>query len=130
MACLLCIAFCLGIVGSNSSTRYREGLIVSEFQGPILRSREFRVFQVQSGNDSALLKIISRNNEIWFDDSDIVLLLYGGSGELHYDGEIIKIPEEKCARQVGVFQYRNKSNKLITVRAIRIEPMPTKNIQK
>lgn len=127
MAFVLCVAFCLGIIGSNSATRYQEGLILSEFQGPILRSREFRVFQVQSDNNSALLKIISKNNEIWFDDSDIVLLLYNDSAELHYNGEIIKIPEEKCARQVGVFQYRNKLNKLITVRAIRIEPMPTKN---
>lgn len=126
VAFILFAAFCLGIIGSNSAVRCSEGLILSEFKGPILRNREFRVFQVQAGNDAALLKVISRDNDVWFDDSDIVLLLYNSSDELHYDGEIIKIPEGKCARQVGVFQYRGKSKKLITVRAIRIEPIPAK----
>lgn len=106
-ALVLCELFCAGSMNVVADTAEKSvnqiielgenhRLILSKKPGSILKEREFKVFQVLSG-DGAALADINRDGGICFDLSNRVLLLYEGSGELHYDGEVIKIPAGKCA---------------------------------
>lgn len=52
---------------------------------------------------------------------DKILLLVDDNGGLYYDGEKIKMPSKKCAKQIGVYTYRTTKNMQKTVPAVVIE---------
>ncbi len=52
---------------------------------------------------------------------DKILLLVDDNGGLFYDGEKIKMPSKKCAKQIGVYTYRTTKNMQKTVPAVVIE---------
>lgn len=52
-------------------------------------------------------------------DKPIVLLI--NEGKLFYDGEKIKVPVKKCAKQIGTYTYQTKSEIQKTVPAVIIE---------
>lgn len=52
---------------------------------------------------------------------DKIVLLLDNTGKLFYDGEKIKMPIKKCAKQVGVYTYETKAEIQKTVPAVMIE---------
>lgn len=50
-----------------------------------------------------------------------IILLLDNSEKLFYDGEKIKIPAKKCAKQIGVYTYETKAELQKTVPAVVIE---------
>jgi hypothetical protein len=51
----------------------------------------------------------------------ITVLLINYEGKSYYDDQKIDIPVNKCARQIGIFQYANKSGVDKTVPAVVID---------
>ena len=51
----------------------------------------------------------------------IIVLLINYEGKTYYDKQKITIPDNKCARQVGTYQYTTKDGMGKTVPAVVIE---------
>ena len=54
-------------------------------------------------------------------DFETLVLLIDESGRLFYDGETVKNPSKKCAKQIGVYQYETNAGPIKTVPAVIIE---------
>jgi len=52
---------------------------------------------------------------------EIVVLLIDYDGKTFYDEQKIKIPKNKCARQIGTYQYPTRNDFVKTVPAVVIE---------
>lgn len=93
------------------------------------RSCEIKVFQVIAPN-AALghIKYYSDKKryggEIYRDydiADDVVTLLVNYDDKPYYDDQKIEIPNNKCARQIGTYQYTTKMDIGTTVPAVIIE---------
>jgi hypothetical protein len=79
----------------------------------------FEVFQVLS-EDAALVHGKSReysSREIF---TGAVYLLTNEDDKYYYDDEVVRVPEGKIARQVGIYRYQTKSEFGKTVPIIQI----------
>jgi len=77
--------------------------------------KEIEIFQVLEPNVA-----LARTGGILEDG--IVILLINYDGQSYYDEQKIKIPKNKCARQIGTYQYTTrKDNFGKTVPAVVIE---------
>ena len=83
-------------------------------KGKCLTKKNLSVFQVLTPTTRALVRIDKSY------DSPIMLLV-NNDKKPYYDDEIVKIPNNLCARQIGLFRYQNKINDYKTVPVIRIE---------
>ena len=82
-------------------------------EGEVLAKGELRIFQVLKPN-IALVKSGTFPNEM-------LMLLIGDDDDLYYDNQKINIPNEKIAKQVGIYQYNTKSGELKTIPAVKIK---------
>ena len=48
------------------------------------------------------------------------MLLQADDNVAFYDDQIIKIPAGKCARQIGVYEYTNRADMVVTVPIVKI----------
>ena len=81
----------------------------------ITAKKEIEIFQVLEPNVA-----LARTGGILEDG--IVILLINYDGQSYYDEQKIKIPKNKCARQIGTYQYTTrKDNFGKTVPAVVIE---------
>jgi hypothetical protein len=90
-----------------------DGLRLFSKKGEIITRSEIEVFQVLKPN-MALARTGKYSDEI-------VVLLINYDGKSYYDDQKIKIPADKCARQIGIYQYTSKRNMDKTVPAVVIE---------
>ena len=82
---------------------------------------EIEVIQVIEPN-AALAKTIKYGKYGTRQYSDeIAVLLIDYDGKTFYDEQKIKIPKNKCARQVGTYRYPTKSDFIKTVPVVVIE---------
>ncbi len=72
--------------------------------GEIIEGKAFQVFQVLDDN-AALVKGESSQNFFF----GPVYLIVNEEGKYYYDEEIIKVPENKVVRQIGIYRYETKS---------------------
>lgn len=84
-----------------------------EKPGDVIDIEAFEVFQVLS-EDAALVHAQS------YRYSGTVYLLTNDEGKYYYDDEVVKVPEGKVARQIGLYQYQTKSEFSKTVPIIQI----------
>ena len=88
-----------------------KGLTMLEKKGGCITSNNLEIFQnLTSG--IALSYPVNNNT---------LVLLIDENGRLFYDGEIVKNPTKKCAKQIGVYQYQTKAEIMKTVPAVIIE---------
>jgi hypothetical protein len=87
------------------------------WNGDVIEVKAFKVFQVL-GEDAALVN--GATHEEYDIYSGAVYLLTNEDGKYYYDDEVVKVPEGKVARQVGIYQYQTKSNFGKTVPIIQI----------
>jgi hypothetical protein len=99
------------------------GLTVFPEKGECIETEgEIEVFQVIESN-VALAKTV-RYGEYGMRNysEEIVVLLINYDGKAFYDEQKVKIPKNKCARQIGTYQYTTvKDNFGKTVPAVIIE---------
>ena len=107
------------------SNKPNDGLLglkmFSEKGECITSADEIEVFQVIKSN-MALAETVKYGEYGTKQYSDgIVVLLIDYDGKTFYDEQKIKIPTNKCARQVGTYQYPTKNDFVKTVPVVVIE---------
>lgn len=85
----------------------------SEYGECIQTEREIEVFQVLKPNMALVRTGDYRNG--------IIVLLINYDGKTYYDEQKVEVPANKCARQVGTYQYQTNNGMLKTVPAVIIE---------
>lgn len=113
------LTFVFAFIFSASRSGINGGATWFEKPGDVIEVKAFKVFQVL-GKDAALVNGQSHEDL----DLDIfagaVYLLTNEDGKYYYDDEVIRVPEGKVARQVGIYQYQTNSNFGKTVPIIQI----------
>lgn len=114
------IAFILNMNASNNSGSINEsanndGLNYFKEPGDIIETKSVEVFQVLA-EDAALVRCESEH-EMYLGP---ICLIVNDEGKYYYDDQIIKIPEGKVARQVGIYQYPTRNEDVKTVPIIKI----------
>lgn len=90
------------------------GLTIFSEKGECITKNDIEIFQVIEPNMALA--------ETGVFPDRIVVLLINYDGKSYYDAQRIKIPNQKCARQVGTYQYTTKRDKIEkTVPAVVIE---------
>lgn len=84
--------------------------------GEVIESPSFEVFQVI---DESVALVHGKGDSYSF-HTGAVYVLTNDEGKLYYDDEIVKVPEGKVARQVGIFKYRTPADFEKTVPIIKI----------
>lgn len=97
----------------NNSSRI-QGLTLFEQPGEVMTAKSYEVLQVVDGGNALA------NAESGYDTYfGMVVLFLADENTNYYDDQIIKVPQGKCVRQVGTYQYPTK-NGYKTVPAVRI----------
>ena len=94
-----------------------EDFKLFEKPGEIVNVTSFKVFQVLD-DDVALVN--GASNEEYDIYMGAVYLLINDEGKYYTDDEIIKVPNGKVVRKVGVYHYQTKSELDKTVSVIEI----------
>lgn len=89
------------------------GLTIFNEPGECITKDEIKIFQVLKP-DMAL-----GSTGALFDG--IVVLLTNHENQAYYDDQKIKIPKDKCAKQMGIYQYTTKKDFQKTVPVVIIE---------
>lgn len=107
---------------TNKSSDSIEGLVVFETKGDCLDSDgEIEVFQVLKPNMALATTVKYGEYGIRNYTDEIVILLIDNGGKTFYDQQKIKIPDSKCARQIGTYEYNTKNDFVKTVPAVVVE---------
>ena len=113
------VAFLISV--ANKPNDGLLGLTIFPEKGEcITTDGEIEVFQVIESN-MALAKTVKYGKYGREYSDEIVVLLIDYNGKTFYDEQKIKIPTNKCARQVGTYQYPTKNDFVKTVPAVVIE---------
>lgn len=103
--------FVLLIIGKSSSND--NGMTYFEKPGKCISKKDFEVMQVV-GEGYAL----AREKKGYV--GGILVLVTNENGELYYDDQVIKVPEGKCMRQIGVYEYQTRMETIKTVPIVQI----------
>jgi hypothetical protein len=101
------------IIKANKPNDGLLGLTVFPEKGECITKDEIEVFQVLEPN----IALATTGNIL----DGIVILLVNYDDKSYYDQQKIKIPENKCARQIGTYQYTSKKEIIKTVPVVVIE---------
>ena len=102
------------ISSSNSPKDEFTGLTMLSEKGECIKTEgEIEVFQVIKPNIA-----LARTGDY---SEGIFVLLINNDGKTYYDKQKITISDNKCARQVGTYQYTTKDGMGKTVPAVVIE---------
>lgn len=112
------LSFVLAINGDDvydSEELSNNDRIIFEKPGDIIDIQEFKVFQVVEKNAA----LVTENTDY---DSNFgsIYMLNNDDGKYYYDDEIIKIPEGKVVRQLGIYRYPTQNKMIKTVPIIAI----------
>ena len=113
------LTFVFAFIFSSSSSGSGDGATWFEKPGDAIDVDAFEVFQV-IGEDAALVHGKSREYSSMEIFSGAVYLLTNEDGKYYYDDEVVRVPDGKVARQVGIYQYQTKSDFGKTVPIIQI----------
>jgi hypothetical protein len=99
------------------------GLKVFPEKGECITSEgELEVFQVLEPNVALANTVKYGDYGIRNYSEEIVVLIIDYNGNTFYDDQKIKIPKNKCARQIGTYQYNTKKDNFgKTVPAVVVE---------
>lgn len=99
---------------SDNSKEELPGLTMFSEVGECIQSENvIEVFQVIRPNVA-----LARTGD-WGDGIPVLLINY--DGKTYYDDQKVEVPANKCARQVGTYQYQTNNGMLKTVPAVIIE---------
>ena len=112
------VAFLISV--TNKPNDGLLGLTVFPEKGECMTIKnEITVFQVLEPNMA--LATVGNIGDIGDIVDRIVVLLVNYEGVTYYDKQKINIPANKCARQIGTYQYTSKDKNVNTVPAVAIE---------
>ena len=93
-----------------------NGATYFEKPGQVIEGTSVQVFQVLEPG-AALVHAQSDRSDLYL---GAVYLITNDEGKYYYDDEIIKVPEDKVFRQVGIYKYPTKNDFEKTVPIIQI----------
>lgn len=99
------------IIGKTYATN--DGMTYFEKPGKCISTKDFEVMQVV-GEGYAL----AREKKGYV--GGILVLVTNENGELYYDDQVIKVPEGKCMRQIGVYEYQTRMETIKTVPIVQL----------
>jgi len=109
----------VAIISSSGDNNANQNKLIGAtlFQEPteVVNEKSLKVLQVVR-NDAALVH--GRNK--YGDYYGTLYLIINDEGEYYYDDQIIKVPQGKVVRQIGVYKYTTKSETRKTVPIIKI----------
>lgn len=88
------------VIGRACNDRDEKTMLTTP--GECVSNKQFEVIKVYNSGDALAAEIY----ELDFGTGLEVMFLNDGS-KSYYDGQIITIPEGKCARQIGVYRYKD-----------------------
>lgn len=94
-----------------------NGMTLFDTPGEIIDEESFDVFQVIEENAALVRGKGISGGELHI---GIVYLLINDEGKYYYDDEIIKVPNGKIVRQMGVYRYLTKDEFEKTVPIVKI----------
>jgi len=95
-----------------------DGLTLFEEKGECISKKSIKVFQSLGTFGLALEKGSSSFADIY---NGIHVLIKSPTDKPFYDEQIISIPKDKCARQIGVYRYETKNDDWKTVPVVIID---------
>ena len=101
----------------SSRTGSNNGATWFEKPGDVIEVKSFKVFQVLDKDAALVSGVTYEKYDIY---SGAVYLLTNEDGKYYYDDEVVKVPDGKVARQVGIYQYQTKAELDKTVPIIQI----------
>lgn len=111
---LATLLFAYWVSVSNESSDGILGLTIFPEKGEcLIKKKELEIFQVIKSN-MALAETGKSSDRM-------LVLLINYDGLSYYDNQKIKIPTNKCARQIGTYQYTTGMGIRRTVAAVSIE---------
>ena len=113
------LTFVFAFIFSASRTGGNDGTTWFEQPGDVIDIDAFEVFQVL-GEDAALVHGKSREYSSMEVFTGAVYLLTNEDGKYYYDDEVVRVPNDKVVRLVGIYQYQTKSDFGKTVPIIQI----------
>lgn len=93
-----------------------NGITLHPEAGDCVSENSFKVFQVLDSGD-ALARELEGSYSI---ATRMTVLFLSQEGKSFYDDQVIKIPSGQCARQIGTFKYRTKSDMEKTIPVVDI----------
>ena len=95
-----------------------NGVTYFEKPGEKIEGKSFEVFQVQVLEPgAALVRDQSDLSDLYLGP---VYLITNDEGKYYYNGEVVKVPDGKVVRQVGIYKYPTKNDFEKTVPIIQI----------
>ena len=101
--------------GSINEPANSNGITYFEELGDIIETRSVKVFQVIA-DDAALIRCADKDGDYF----GPICLIVNDEGKYYYDEQKIEISKGKVARQVGIYRYPSKDDRLRTVPIITI----------
>lgn len=101
----------------ESDLEDRGELILFEKEGAVVEGRSFEVFRVLEDG-----KALAREGEYisnFFIATGVEVLFLGDSLS-YYDGQVIKVPKGKYAKQIGIYRYCYVSDRMKTIPVVKI----------
>lgn len=118
MITMFIIILLIGIVNQYGGDGY-PGLTIFEEDGACIDSaKQIEIFQTLEP-DIALAHTQKKKYDYFVDE--ILVLMLGDENTHFYDKQRIIIPNGKCAKQVGTYQYEAKNGVMKTVPAVEIK---------
>lgn len=107
-----------GTTDINTTSDEIPGLTMFEEKGECISKKSIKVFQSLG---MAGLGIDKGNSSFADLYNGIHVLIKSPSDKPFYDDQIVVIPKNKCARQVGIYQYETTEKKWKTVPVVEID---------
>lgn len=93
----------------------KDDFVLFENEGQVVSYNSFKVFQVLGSGDALAIEINGYGIS-----TGMIALFYSEDGYSYYDNQIIKVPKDKCVKQIGVFRYTTKAGTEKTVPVVNI----------
>ena len=109
-----------GVESSESNiSKVNSGITSFDKPGDCVTRKNLEIQEVlESGN--AIAKEIRENISGYVFTSDLEVLILAKDGNTFYNKQIVKVPNGKCARQIGTYKYNRYANtKVIPIVEIR-----------
>lgn len=104
------------VAGWESDDR---GMTFFESPGECLSTNQFEVMQALNDN-YALAYEQEYKKYLGYVRTDLLVLVTNEEGEPYYDEQIIKVPNGKCMRHIGIYKYQTKSEDWKTVPIVQL----------
>ena len=112
---VLILYFATNKSGSINEPANSNGITYFDEPSDIILTKSIKVFQVIA-DDAALIRCADEDGD-YFGQT---CLIVNDEGKYYYDEQKIEIPKGKVARQVGIYRYPSKDDRLRTVPIIAI----------